>query len=58
MNVDPEDAWLAITAGISVGLFGGCVFGALIRRYCSSHRIKESRSDDNLASMLERGEST
>ena len=57
MNVDPEDTWLAIGAGISVTVFGICVFGAIIRQhFCVRLRIKESRSDNDLANMLERGE--
>jgi hypothetical protein len=59
MNVDPEDTWLAIGAGISVSLFGICVFGAIIRQYfCRRPTIKESRSDNDLANMLEHGESS
>lgn len=58
MNVDPEDTWLAVGAGISVALFGICVCGAIVRQYfCNRPRIKESRSDNDLANMLEQGES-
>jgi hypothetical protein len=58
MNVDPEDTWLAVGAGLSVAVFGLCVFGAVIRSYCRKPRIKESRSDNDLANMLEQGDST
>ena len=58
MNVDPEDTWLAIGAGISVALFGICICGAILRKYCRRSGIKESRSDGDLASMLEKGESS
>ena len=52
MNVDPEDTWLAIGAGISVTVFGICVFGVLIRDYfCRRPRIKESRSDTDLTHL-------
>ena len=57
MNVDPEDTWLAIGAGISVAVFGICIFGAILRKYCRRTSMKESRSDGDLASMLEKGES-
>jgi len=57
MNVDLEDSWLAIAAGISVSLFGLCLFGTIIRKHCMKPRIKESRSDTDLANMLEEGES-
>jgi hypothetical protein len=59
MNVDPEDTWLAIGAGISVAVFGVCVFGTMIRHYfCKRSGMKESRSDNDLANMLEQGESS
>jgi hypothetical protein len=58
MNVDPEDTWLAIAAGISVSLFGLCLFGTILRKHCRRPRIKESRSDGDLANMLEQGESS
>ncbi len=57
MNTDPEDTWLAIAAGISVGVFGLCLCGAILRKYCAKPRMKESRSDGDLATMLEEGES-
>lgn len=57
MNTDPEDTGLLIGAGISIAIFGCCLFGAMLRGYCSRPRIKESRSDNDLATMLERGES-
>ena len=56
MNTDPEDTWLAVAAGISVGVFGLCLLGAVLRKHCLKPRIKESRSDGDLASMLEQGE--
>lgn len=52
MNVDPEDSWLAIGAGISVGFLALCFCGVLVRDYCRKSRIKESRSDTDLASMI------
>jgi hypothetical protein len=58
MNVDPEDTWLAIGAGISIAVFGVCVLGATIRKYCFTPRMKQSRSDNDLANMLEQGESS
>ena len=57
MNVDPEDTWLAVGAGIAVTLFGICIFGPIFRSYCRRRAIKESRSDTDLANMLEQGES-
>ncbi len=57
MNVDPEDTWLAVGAGISVSLLGLCICVSVIRQY-RKPRIKESRSDNDLANMLEQGEST
>ena len=57
MNVDPEDTLLAIGAGVSVALFGICVCLSMYRTY-KRRGIKESRSDGDLASMLEKGEST
>ncbi len=58
MNTDSEDTWLAVGAGISIAVFGVCVFGTIIRKYCMIPRMKESRSDGDLASMIERGESS
>ena len=58
MNVDPEDTWLAIGAGISIAVFGLCVLGVVVRKHCSKPRIKQSRSDNDLANMLEEGESS
>ena len=59
MNVDPEDTWLAIGAGISISILGICICGVFIRDYfCKRPRIKESRSDNDLANMLEQGESS
>jgi hypothetical protein len=57
MNVDPEDTWLAIGAGISVAMLGICICVSVIRQ-CRIPRIKESRSDNDLANMIEQGEST
>jgi hypothetical protein len=51
MNVDPEDSWLAIAAGISVSLFGLCLFGTIVRKYCRRTRMKESRSDNDLTQL-------
>ena len=56
MNVDPEDTWLAIGAGISITLFGICVCLTMYKRLRPA--MKESRSDGDLANMLEQGEST
>ena len=58
MNVDPEDTWLAIGAGISIAVFGVCVFGTILRKYCGKPHMKQSRSDNDLANMLESGESS
>lgn len=59
MNTDPEDTGLLIGAGVSIALFGICLFGTMIRQYiCIRPRIKESRSDNDLANMLEKGESS
>jgi hypothetical protein len=59
MNTDPEDTGLLIGAGVSIALFGFCLFGVLIRDFiCKRPRIKESRSDNDLANMLEKGESS
>lgn len=52
-----EDTWLAIGAGISVAMFGICVCVSIVRQ-CIRPRIKESRSDNDLANMIEQGEST
>lgn len=54
---DPEDTGLLIGACVSIALFGGCLCGAVFRGYCMRPRIKESRSDNDLANMLEKGES-
>lgn len=60
MNVDPEDTWLAVGAGISVAVFGVCVLAQVIRR-CYAPRtppmypvvlLKPSRSDVDLENML------
>lgn len=56
MNIDPEDTWLAIGAAISVALFGICVCLSMYKS-CKHRGMKESRSDEDLASMLEKGES-
>ena len=56
MNTDPEDTWLAIGAGCSVALFGLCLLGAVLRKHCRRSVMKESRSDNDLANMLEEGE--
>lgn len=56
MNVDPEDTWLAIGAGLSVAVLGICICATVIRQW-RRPRIKESRSDNDLANMLEQGES-
>ena len=54
-----EDTWLAVGAGCSVGFLALCFGGVLIRDFfCRRPRIKESRSDNDLANMLEKGEST
>jgi hypothetical protein len=54
MNTDPEDTWLAIGAGISVTLFGICVFGAIVRQYfCRRPTIKQSRSDTDLTQLTD-----
>lgn len=59
MNTDTEDTWLAVGAGISVGIFGLCICGAIVRKMlCPRRPLKESRSDTDLANMLEQGEST
>lgn len=58
MNVDPEDSWLAIGAGVSVAFLGLCWCGIMVRNYCRKPRMKESRSDNDLANMLEQGESS
>ncbi len=50
MNVDPEDTWLAIGAGISVALLGVCICVSMIRQ-CRRPRIKESRSDTDLTQL-------
>lgn len=52
MNVDPEDSWLAIGAGISIAVFGLCVCITMLHK-CLRPSIKESRSDGDLANMLE-----
>lgn len=57
MNTYPEDTGLLIGAAISITIFGCCLFGAMFRGYCRKPRIKESRSDNDLANMLEKGES-
>lgn len=57
MNVDPEDTWLAVGAGISVSFLAICICVNMIRQ-CRRPRIKESRSDTDLANMLEKGESS
>lgn len=56
MNGDPEDTWLAAGAGISISLLAICVCVSVIREW-RKPRIKESRSDGDLANMLEQGES-
>lgn len=48
--MDPEDSWLAIGAGISVAFLGLCWCGVIIRNRLQP-RIKESRSDNDLASL-------
>lgn len=58
MNTDPEDTGLLIGAGVSIAIFGLCLFGTMMRGYCVRPRIKESRSDNDLANMLEKGESS
>lgn len=58
MNTDPEDTWLAIGAGVSLAIAGLCICGGLIRKICMRPRMKESRSDNDLASMIEQGESS
>lgn len=57
MNVDPTDTWLAIGAGISIGCLGLCILANFIRN-CRRSQMKQSRSDNDLANMLEEGEST
>jgi hypothetical protein len=57
MNGDPEDTWLAAGAGISITLLAICICISAIREW-RRPRIKESRSDGDLANMLEQGEST
>lgn len=57
MNVDPEDSWLAIGAGISIAVLGICICVSMVRQ-CRKPRMKESRSDNDLANMLEQGESS
>jgi len=57
MNVDPEDTWLAIAAGISMSVLGICICVSMIRQ-CRRPTIKHSRSDGDLANMLEQGESS
>jgi len=55
--MDSKDLWLVIGASVSVGLFGICMCANVIRQ-CKHPRIKESRSDNDLASMIEQGESS
>ena len=50
MNVDPEDSWLAIGAGVSVGFLALCWCGIMVRNYLRP-RIKESRSDNDLTQL-------
>lgn len=50
MNVDPEDSWLAIGAGLSVAFLALCWCGVMIRNRLQP-RIKESRSDNDLTSL-------
>ena len=51
MNVDPEDSWLAIGAGLSVAFLGLCWCGIMARNYCMRPRMKESRSDGDLTQL-------
>lgn len=51
MNVDPEDSWLAIGAGLSVAFLAGCWCTIMIRNYCIRSRMKESRSDTDLTQL-------
>ena len=51
MNVDPEDSWLAIGAGVSIFVFGICVCGTMLRCYCRRTRMKESRSGGDLSAL-------
>lgn len=53
MNVDPEDSWLAIGAGISVASLALCWCAVLIRDYRRNRGIKMSRSDTDLTSMIQ-----
>lgn len=51
MNVDPEDSWLAIGAGLSVAFLALCWCGVMIRDHRRKHQMKESRSDNDLTSL-------
>lgn len=53
MNVDTEDSWLAVGAGISVGFLALCWCGVLIRDYRRNRGLKVSRSDTDLSSMIQ-----
>lgn len=50
-KMDPEDTWLAVGAGISVGFLALCWCGCLLRDYLRRPRIKASRSDNDLAQL-------
>ena len=48
-----EDTWLAVGAGVSIAVFGVCVLYVAIRRcYTSQPVLKQSRSDNDLESMI------
>lgn len=55
MNSDPTDTWLAIGAGISIGCLGLCILANMIRE-CRRSRMKQSRSDNDLASIIQQEE--